>query len=142
MPKAAKYSPSATNSAQRKIVKRNPHCFPTSRRILRRADFQSIYNERVRSGCSLFSAFIRDTGSSPPARIGITVTRKAVGNAVARNRAKRLFREAARKHWDLLPDGLEIVLLARRPIVGLGAAEVEAEFVRLLPHAIRRASRD
>ncbi len=72
--------------------------------------------------------------------MGITVTRK-IGNAVVRNRAKRLFREAVRKHWELLPAGLEIVLHARRAVVRCSSAEVEAEFVRLLPQAIRRALR-
>lgn len=138
--KAANDSRSATNSAERKIVERNAQRFPASRRILRRSRFQKVYHEGSRSACSLFTVFIRAAEDDAPARVGITVTRK-VGGAVVRNRAKRLLREAARKHWELFPAGLEVVLHARRAIVGRSGAEVEAELVRLLPYAVRRALR-
>lgn len=53
-------------------------------------------------------------GSAPPIRLGITVSRK-VGNAVARNRARRRLRAAAR---DVLPEagraGCDYVLIGRR----------------------------
>ena len=140
MQKAANDLRSATNSAERRVVERTAHRFPASRRILRRARFQKVYHEGSRSGCSLFTVFIRAAKDDAPARVGITVTRK-IGNAVVRNRAKRLLREAVRKHWDLFPSGLEVVLHARRPLVGRSGAEVEAEFVRLLPYAVRRALR-
>ncbi len=47
-----------------------------------------------------------------PARLGITVTRK-FGNAVARNRAKRLFREAFRRSTGLFPEGIDVVIIPK-----------------------------
>jgi ribonuclease P protein component len=47
-----------------------------------------------------------------PSRLGIIASRK-VGNAVARNRAKRRLREIARALWPRVrPDGRQVVLIA------------------------------
>jgi ribonuclease P protein component len=58
----------------------------------------------------------RDRGDDEPARVGFTCSKK-VGNAVARNRAKRRLREIAR--LDLMPvakPGRDYVLIGRRDV--------------------------
>ena len=45
-------------------------------------------------------------------RLGLTVSAK-LGNAVARNRIKRLMREAYRLHEDEFASGVDLVLVAR-----------------------------
>jgi ribonuclease P protein component len=54
-----------------------------------------------------------------PARLGITVTRK-FGNAVARNRAKRVFREIFRRAPDLFPPGVDLVVIPKSPSADSG----------------------
>lgn len=49
----------------------------------------------------------------PPTRMGVTVTRK-VGQAVVRNRIKRLVREAFRRERHLFADGYDMVWVAKR----------------------------
>ncbi len=49
----------------------------------------------------------------PHARIGLVVSRK-VGNAVVRNRWKRLLREAFRLSRVDLPSGVDLVVVPRR----------------------------
>ena len=46
-------------------------------------------------------------------RLGLVVSRK-VGPAVARNRFKRLLREAFRLHLDEIPLGIDLVVIPRR----------------------------
>ena len=59
-----------------------------------------------------------------PSRLGIVVTRK-VGNAVVRNRIKRLCRECFRLWPDLVPPSIDLVVIARD-----GAGELSLDGVR------------
>jgi ribonuclease P protein component len=73
-----------------------------------------------------------------PARLGFIVTRK-VGHAVARNRIKRVCRECFRS-WDgLLPDGVDLVVVARQGAETLGLAETRAEWAKVSGLLRRRA---
>lgn len=80
----------------------------------RNADFQRLY----RSGafCSLGSAliYVRPNGLSCN-RLGITAGKK-VGNAVKRNRAKRIIRAAYTAAEPQLPIGIDIVVVARHTL--------------------------
>jgi ribonuclease P protein component len=68
-----------------------------------------------------------DPGAS--ARLGVTVSRR-VGNAVTRNRAKRLIREAFRASRDLWAPGLDVVVIVRQALTGLTCPDVIAEWRR------------
>ena len=65
--------------------------------------------------------------------LGVVASRR-VGNAVTRNRAKRLLREAFRIHLGRLRGPGAFVLLARIGIRGAGAPEVAEELEKLLTH--------
>lgn len=136
-PKAASALPSATNSLGVGLRQPCAEGFPPVRRIRRRPEYQAVYRRGVRYGARLFTVFVRRTAPAGLGRVGLTVTRK-IGNAVVRNRCKRLLREAVRKHWELLPDGLDVVLHARQGLSAAGARDVESEIVRVLPKAVRK----
>lgn len=59
----------------------------------------------------------------PYNRFGITAGKK-IGNAVCRNRAKRLIRQAYRDFEIRLPVGLDIVIVARAPICDIKYGEL------------------
>ena len=61
-------------------------------------------------------------------RLGLIVSRK-VGVAVARNRMKRLVREAFRTTRSSLPRGIDLVVIARRPSDRLRATDVVDEWL-------------
>ncbi|MCX7886995.1 MAG: ribonuclease P protein component [Verrucomicrobiae bacterium] len=65
-----------------------------------------------------------------PRRVGIVASRR-VGNAVARNRARRLLREAYRVNKHRLLPNLQMVLVARSAIVACKLSEVEADLLEL-----------
>lgn len=67
-------------------------------------------------------------------RIGITASRK-VGDAVTRNRARRLLREAARQLYPQIRPGWDLVLVARASMVEAKTPAVVAALTLLLQRA-------
>lgn len=63
------------------------------------------------------------------------VTGKRVGGAVARNRARRLLREAWRALWPRVREGQDLVLVARGPFGGSKAPELIEEIQQLFTDA-------
>jgi ribonuclease P protein component len=71
-------------------------------------------------------------------RIGLIVSRK-VGGAVARNRVKRLCRECFRLSPGFLPNGIDLVVVARGGAESMKLQEVRAEWGAAIV-ALRRRS--
>lgn len=70
-------------------------------------------------------------------RLGVTVSRK-VGNAVVRNRVKRLLRETFRLHPEFFRWPIDLVVIAKREV----RAERLSDVVREFEHALRHYYRD
>lgn len=67
-------------------------------------------------------------------RVGVTAAR-AVGNAVKRNRAKRLLRAAMQGLLALVHPGWDLILIARPPLVSSNSTEVRDVLLTLLRRA-------
>jgi ribonuclease P protein component len=91
------------------MPKRYP--FPKTRRLGGRGTFKAILNRGIRQarGPLVMVGQVNELGYS---RMGISVGRQT-GNAVRRNRFKRLLREAFRVHQHDLPTGYDFVIIVR-----------------------------
>lgn len=88
-------------------------------------DFQRVYRAGKRYEGHLLTVFVLPN-SLKQHRLGITASRKALGRAVDRNRAKRLLREAFRltkPRLDRLRRRYDWVLNARRTLLSVEALE-------------------
>lgn len=72
-------------------------------------------------------------------RLGIVVTKK-VGSSPERNRIKRLCRECFRLWPELVPAGIDLVVIARERAATLGLAEVRKEWERARPALLKRCA--
>lgn len=96
--------------------------------LRRNADFGAVREQGRRVDCGAFLLTWRVRPAVGPARVGVVASRAAVGDAVHRNRAKRRLREIYRKHQNLVPLGLDLVLTARAALLRLAFSEVEERF--------------
>ena len=85
--------------------------FPERLRIKRPADFEQVYADGRAAQDSFMRTVVAPNGLRHP-RLGLSVGRK-YGNAVQRNRFKRLAREAFRLTRPQLPKGFDIIVIPR-----------------------------
>jgi ribonuclease P protein component len=98
-------------------------------RLSRSRDFDAVYR-RGRSVSTRFLTlywFTREEDDGDP-RLGLSVPKKAVAGAVARNRIKRRLRELWRTRVGGLPAGRDYVLIVR-PGLAEAAEERGAEWL-------------
>jgi ribonuclease P protein component len=103
-------------------------------RLRHSGDLQRVYDEGESYAHPLLVLVIHpnDVGFS---RVGVTASRN-VGNAVERNRAKRLLREAARHLYPLFEsEGWDIMLIARPKLIAVQEMAVEKALASLLKRA-------
>jgi len=112
----------------------HPHAYRPADRVRRQADFDRVYQARfyaadqtlVVQGCA---------NGSARTRLGLSISRR-VGNAVLRNRWKRIIREVFRRHRAEWPSGLDLVVRPRR-----GADPVFSCVEQSLPRLVHRLHR-
>lgn len=84
-------------------------------------DFLNLYKKGRYIPSKYSVIYVKPNGKSCN-RFGITAGKK-IGNAVARNRAKRLIRLAYQQNEINLPVGIDIVVVARSGILGIKSGE-------------------
>ncbi len=94
-----------------------------------KSSYRTIYEQGVRRS-SRFFTLITCGNPNGAKRLGITVTKKT-GNAVFRNRMKRLLREFFRRNKDLFPAGHDVVVMVKKNIPPFTYQETARELTEL-----------
>ena len=85
--------------------------FPQRLRLKRPAEFDRAFKRKRSAADGVLVVYACENGLPHP-RLGCSVSKK-LGNAVVRNRYKRLFREAFRLSQHELPPGTDFILIPR-----------------------------
>ncbi len=109
--------------------------FPKTQRILKRKDFVNLNRSGKKVHTKHFLVMLGRSGSGR--RLGITAS-KRTGNAVQRNRIKRLVREFFRLNKSRLPHGVDMVVAAKRGAANLDFLNVHEELGAILFDPARR----
>lgn len=113
--------------------------YPKTHRLRKPAEFQRVYKNGKRFDARFVTAFVLSNDLQRH-RLGITASRKAVGNAVQRNRAKRLLREAFRlskAELSQLEAKYDFVLNARRNLLKVKMREPLEDFQKIIQHVAK-----
>jgi ribonuclease P protein component len=110
------------------LTGRAPHAHPKSNRLRKRREFLGVQEGGSRIALPSCILLLAARPDDLPARLGITVTRK-FGDAVRRNRAKRLIREAFRQSQGFFHNGIDVVVIPKNQAVStLSLAGLLAEW--------------
>ncbi len=93
-------------------------------------DFRRVYNKGKSFVCPYFVVYINKGRKSYP-RLGITVSKK-IGNAVKRNRAKRLITAAFGTVCPKITSPYDFVIVARTRILDVKSTVVTANLLKIL----------
>ncbi len=115
------------------------HTFPQHVRLKTPAQFKAVYDRKRSVSDGVLVVYVAANGLPHP-RVGLSVSRK-VGNAVVRNRWKRLLREAYRLNRHALPPGLDFILIPRSGQTEPTLEAVIASLLKLAADAARRVGR-
>jgi len=108
-------------------------------RLSRSADFDRVFRSGRSHAGREFVLYVFPRGEEGAPRLGLSVSRK-VGGAVERNRVKRLVREAFGTEGQVLPAGIDVVVVARRDARALAEREGLQGVRRALAELIARAA--
>ena len=102
---------------------------PARLRLRRKSDFDAAYarGRRIGDGFFAVTATKNNTGA---ARLGMAVAVRTAGNAVGRNRLRRIIRESFRVHQHELP-AVDLVVSARPAARAAAPAALHASLVAL-----------
>ena len=101
--------------------------FPPGLHLKRPSEFRAVFDRGVKRHTRGFILFRAPNALGRP-RLGVSVGRK-IGGAVARNRVKRLIREAFRQNWRSWElSGADLVVVAKRGVETVSYQEVAREF--------------
>jgi ribonuclease P protein component len=101
--------------------------FPRAARVRKKHEFEQVFNDSRRAADARISVHWRAGGTR--ARLGLAVSRRVDGRAVARNRIKRCLREHFRR-MTLLPG--DCVVVARSAAAQASHVELGASLAKLL----------
>lgn len=106
------------------------YSFPKQERLLNRRDFVNLNRQGKRFHTRHFIVIVKETETGIN-RLGITVSKK-IGNAVKRNRVKRLVREFFRLNKHYISTDCDIVIIGKKNSFLLNYTDTKEELGEII----------
>jgi len=103
-------------------------------RLTRSTDFKRVRSNGKSYAHPLVVLVVMPCDGHDNIRVGVTASR-SVGGAVARNRAKRILREAMRDFLPVIKPGWDMIAIARMPLLSADFQFVQQALQGLLQRA-------
>ncbi|MNI13386.1 Ribonuclease P protein component [compost metagenome] len=104
-------------------------------RLTKREDFNKVYRYGKSMANQQFVLYYMPQPKLEQFRLGVSVSKK-VGNAVVRNRLRRMMKEIVRLNKDRMTLQYDYILIARKPVLEMDYQAMEKSIF----HVIRKAS--
>jgi len=114
---------------------------PKGSRLRRHAEVRRVFDRGRSAAVGPVVAYVAAREDDLPARYALVVG-KRWGDAVRRNRIRRLLRESFRLARPGLPAGFDVLLLPRDPMQGAGLADIRPAVEQAIHTAVRRFRHD
>ena len=105
--------------------------FTKGQRIRKGIEFREITQKGVKASNRFFRIAAVSKPNQTKPRLGIVVSKKT-GNAVQRNRIKRIIREIFRLYQENIIPGLNVVVIAKKDCVASKYRDIEPALYQLL----------
>ena len=99
-------------------------------RLRKNRHFKAVYGKKNSIAAGAVVLYIMKNKDGV-ARVGFSVSKK-IGNAVTRNRCRRLMREAVRLHMRDIKPGMDYVFVGRSGLAAAGFDQVEGDVLSAL----------
>jgi ribonuclease P protein component len=103
-------------------------------RIKKNKEFQTVFQKGQSNANRQFVLYQLDKPDQEYFRIGLSVSKK-IGNAVVRNRIKRMIRQVFTELKEKIDSGKDFVIIARKPCAEMTCEE----FKKSLLHVLNRS---
>ncbi|RJE83317.1 ribonuclease P protein component [Paenibacillus sp. 1011MAR3C5] len=105
-----------------------------SLRLRNREDFNRIYRGGKSFANSQFVVYWSRQRIADPFRLGVSASKK-IGNAVMRNRMRRMVKEIVRHLEDRVQPHTDLILIVRKPATTMSMKEMEKSVIHVLKKA-------
>jgi ribonuclease P protein component len=102
-------------------------------RLSHTSEFKRVW-QSGRSFAHPLLVLIAEPNDQNKVRVAVTAG-QSIGNAVKRNRAKRRLRAGISQYIEDIPNGWDLILLARKPVLNASFAEIKTAIEEILCRA-------
>ncbi|MFD1954662.1 ribonuclease P protein component [Paenibacillus thailandensis] len=103
-------------------------------RLRNRSDFNRIYRSGKSFANGQFVVYWSKQKIADPFRLGVSASKK-IGNAVVRNRMRRVVKEIVRLNAERIVPNVDFILIVRKPAADMKTKELERSVLHVLKKA-------